>query len=47
MRKNNNNNEKKKLCKTIFGLLPKQYCEKKKNLYCKVPIVLQLKGFEW
>ena len=22
-------------CRTVFGLLPKLYCEKKKNLYCK------------
>ena len=32
----------KKLCRTVFGLLPKLYCEKKrKKLYCKGPIVLQ------
>ena len=36
------NGKKKKIdAGTIFGLLPKQYCEKKKFLYCKVPIVLQ------
>ena len=35
-----NNNEKKNVCRTVFGLLPKLYCEKK-NLYCKGPIALQ------
>ena len=41
-------NEKKKFfdAGTVFGLLPKQYYCEKKNLYCKVPIVLQLKGLE-
>ena len=39
--------KKKKIdVETVFGLLPKQYFEKKKNWYCKVPIVLQLKGLE-
>ena len=38
-----NNNEKKNLCRTVFGLLPKLYCEKKENfciarkaLYCDI-----------
>ena len=26
---------KKNWCRTVFGLLPNLYCEKKKNLYCK------------
>ena len=39
---NNNNNEKKNLCRTVFGLLPKLYCEKenfciaRKALYCDI-----------
>ena len=52
--KNNNNNynekqRKNKFCAEIFfvlnrfGLLPMLYCERK-FLYCKVAIVLQLKG---
>ena len=32
------------LCKTVFGLLPKLNCEKKKNLYCNIEIVLQETG---
>ena len=34
--------DEKKKCsaETVFGLLPKLYCEKKK-LYCKAEIVLQ------
>ena len=41
-------NEKKKKIDagTVFGLLPKQYCEIFFFLYCKVPIVLQLEGIE-
>ena len=33
--------KKKISAETVFGLLPKLYCEKKKNLYCKDGIVLQ------
>ena len=32
------------LCRTDFGLLPKLNCEKKKNLYCNIEIVLQETG---
>ena len=39
--KNNNKNEKKKnlLCRIVFGLPPKLYCEG--SLYCNIEIVLQ------